>query len=271
MNLRWSWDERTRDLFRWVDPDALGGHRPRPGAPARPGRRRERLEHLAADPALHRVPAARCTTTCAATSSADRWFQGRGRRRPALGRLLLARVRHRRGAAAVLAAASACSPATTSRRPATSACPLVGVGLFYRHGYFRQELNADGWQQERYPDPRPPRDGRCTRSTACASRVDLAGTPLDARRSGGPTSGRVRLYLLDADVEENDADDRARHRPPLRRRHRAPAAPGDPARHRRRAGARGRSARTPRCSTPTRATPASSASSASAGSSSTTG
>src|SRR3954452_24013956 len=22
MNLRWSWDERTRDLFRWVDPDA---------------------------------------------------------------------------------------------------------------------------------------------------------------------------------------------------------------------------------------------------------
>ena len=22
MNLRWSWDERTRDLFRWVDPEA---------------------------------------------------------------------------------------------------------------------------------------------------------------------------------------------------------------------------------------------------------
>ena len=21
MNLRWSWDEQTRDLFRWVDPD----------------------------------------------------------------------------------------------------------------------------------------------------------------------------------------------------------------------------------------------------------
>ena len=29
--------------------------------------------------------------------------------------------------------------------------PLVGVSLFYRQGYFRQELNADGWQQERYP------------------------------------------------------------------------------------------------------------------------
>src|SRR5207245_7038533 len=30
MNLRWSWDERTRDLFRWVDPDAweVGHHDP---------------------------------------------------------------------------------------------------------------------------------------------------------------------------------------------------------------------------------------------------
>jgi len=30
--------------------------------------------------------------------------------------------------------------------------PLVGVGLLYRFGYFRQSLNADGWQQEHYPE-----------------------------------------------------------------------------------------------------------------------
>ena len=29
--------------------------------------------------------------------------------------------------------------------------PLVGVGLLYREGYFRQRLNADGWQTEEYP------------------------------------------------------------------------------------------------------------------------
>ena len=29
--------------------------------------------------------------------------------------------------------------------------PLVGVGLLYQGGYFRQYLNPDGWQQERYP------------------------------------------------------------------------------------------------------------------------
>src|ERR1022692_2130159 len=30
--------------------------------------------------------------------------------------------------------------------------PLVGVGLMYREGYFRQYLNVDGWQPERYPE-----------------------------------------------------------------------------------------------------------------------
>ncbi len=29
--------------------------------------------------------------------------------------------------------------------------PLVGVGIVYQEGYFRQYLNVDGWQQERYP------------------------------------------------------------------------------------------------------------------------
>jgi glycogen phosphorylase len=30
--------------------------------------------------------------------------------------------------------------------------PLVGIGLLYQEGYFQQYLNADGWQQEMYPD-----------------------------------------------------------------------------------------------------------------------
>src|SRR5215475_713425 len=29
--------------------------------------------------------------------------------------------------------------------------PLIGLGLLYQQGYFRQVLNPDGWQQERYP------------------------------------------------------------------------------------------------------------------------
>ena len=29
--------------------------------------------------------------------------------------------------------------------------PIIGVGLLYKHGYFKQSLSADGWQQETYP------------------------------------------------------------------------------------------------------------------------
>ena len=29
--------------------------------------------------------------------------------------------------------------------------PLVGIGLLYQQGYFRQRLNADGWQLELFP------------------------------------------------------------------------------------------------------------------------
>ena len=29
--------------------------------------------------------------------------------------------------------------------------PIIGVGLLYRHGYFKQSLSREGWQQETYP------------------------------------------------------------------------------------------------------------------------
>ena len=85
--------------------------------------------------------------------------------------------------------------------------PLVGVGLLYRHGYFRQSLNLDGWQEERYPllDPHvmalSPVEG-------VRISVDLAGAPLVAQVWRADV-GRVPLFFLDADVEENDPDMRS--------------------------------------------------------------
>src|SRR5687768_12327479 len=51
MNLRWAWDERTRDIFRWVDPDAWeeGRHDPVRLLAEVP---RARLAELEADPAF---------------------------------------------------------------------------------------------------------------------------------------------------------------------------------------------------------------------------
>ena len=91
------------------------------------------------------------------------------------------------------------------------ALPLVGVGLLYRNGYFRQTIDADGHQEHRYPD------------------YDLARLPLTRAlgREGDPLTvtvelpgrdvkvdvwlvqvGRVPVLLLDTDNPVNDPADR---------------------------------------------------------------
>jgi starch phosphorylase len=91
------------------------------------------------------------------------------------------------------------------------ALPLVGVGLLYRNGYFRQTIDADGHQEHRYPD------------------YDLTRLPLARAlgREGDPLTvsvelpgrdvkvdvwtvqvGRVPVLLLDTDNPVNDPADR---------------------------------------------------------------
>jgi starch phosphorylase len=91
------------------------------------------------------------------------------------------------------------------------AIPLVGIGLFYGQGYFRQRLDRDGWQQEEYLE------------------TDVTQLPLEAAigKNGRPVMiridtrtgaihakvwrvavGRCDLFLLDSDVEENAPEDR---------------------------------------------------------------
>lgn len=88
--------------------------------------------------------------------------------------------------------------------------PIVGVGLLYQKGYFRQYLNIDGWQQESYAES------------------DFHNAPIELvrKKSGRPltvsveypgrrvlaqiwcvTVGRVKLYLLDTNVPENSPTD----------------------------------------------------------------
>ncbi len=83
--------------------------------------------------------------------------------------------------------------------------PLVGVGLFYRNGYFRQQLDSSDWQTERYPenDPRllPLHEEA---ATAVVELPDESGAFHDVRvRVWRAQVGRVPLYLLDTDVDGN--------------------------------------------------------------------
>jgi glycogen phosphorylase len=89
--------------------------------------------------------------------------------------------------------------------------PLTGVGLLYQGGYFRQYLNADGWQQETYPindfhnlPIQPLEEGP---GKALTVHIDFPGRRLAARIWKAQV-GRVPLYLLDTNVPENTPDDR---------------------------------------------------------------
>jgi len=84
--------------------------------------------------------------------------------------------------------------------------PLVAVGLLYQQGYFRQVLNPDGWQQERYPT-------NDFYTLPIAPVKDAAGLDLKVTVDL-PTGkvyiqvwkinvGRIDLYLLDTNIPEN--------------------------------------------------------------------
>jgi glycogen phosphorylase len=91
------------------------------------------------------------------------------------------------------------------------AIPLVGVGLFYGQGYFRQRLDRDGWQQEEYLETDPTQ-------LPLEAAIGKNGRPVVVQietRSGSIHAkvwrvevGRCDLFLLDSDVEDNTPDDR---------------------------------------------------------------
>jgi len=89
--------------------------------------------------------------------------------------------------------------------------PLVGVGLLYREGYFRQYLNPEGWQQEYYPDNdffnMPVSLVREPKGKALTIAVPYPAGPVKAQ-IWQVAVGRVTLYMLDANIDENRPEDR---------------------------------------------------------------
>jgi starch phosphorylase len=91
------------------------------------------------------------------------------------------------------------------------ALPLVGVGLMYRKGYFRQTIDADGHQEHAYPDyelSRLPLQRALDRlGEPLTVSVPLPGRDLYAAVWVAQV-GRVPVLLLDTDVPDNDDSDR---------------------------------------------------------------
>jgi len=89
--------------------------------------------------------------------------------------------------------------------------PLVGIGLFYGQGYFRQRLDRSGWQQEEYLETDV---NQLPMETAIGANGSPVVVQIDTR-SGTIRAkvwrvkvGRRDLLLLDSDVDGNTPDDR---------------------------------------------------------------
>jgi starch phosphorylase len=88
--------------------------------------------------------------------------------------------------------------------------PLVGVGLLYQEGYFRQYLNSDGWQQELYPENdfynMPIQLEQREDGTPLTVQVDYPGRKVTAQVWRAQV-GRVPLFLLDTNILVNSQQD----------------------------------------------------------------
>ena len=205
-NLRWSWHSPTRELFRWADADMweeaggnpvalLGGLSP------------ARVAQLTRDAAFL-AELAEGRAELGRYLSQPRWAQSQ---RPAPPRVayfspefgITSVMQIYSGGLGVLAG-------DHLKAASDLGLDLVGVGLLYRGGYFRQHLDAGGWQQENYPDLNPyslPLH-RLERSGAPAAiEVELQGREVSCQVWRAQV-GRVPLLLLDTDLPVNAPEDR---------------------------------------------------------------
>ncbi|HEU5038666.1 MAG TPA: alpha-glucan family phosphorylase [Nocardioides sp.] len=206
-NLRWSWHPETQDVFAYVDPERWEstGHDPVKllGAVGR-----ARLEELASDPEFLRLLNT-ARESLEAYLTGERWYQRRQGGGEDLPRAI-AYFSPEFGITAVLPQYSGGLGILAGdhlKAASDLGVPILGVGLLYRHGYFKQSLSREGWQQETYPvlDPdglpisllREENGARATISIALPDGPDLLA------RVWVVSVGRVPLLMLDTDVEGN--------------------------------------------------------------------
>ncbi len=203
LNLRWAWENRAQAVFRAVDAEAWEASGHDPLALFRMVGQ-DRLDALGVDAGfLDLLHAAH--DDLRHHLETDLWFQQGDHRlqgvayfSPEFG--IAEALPQYSGGLGVLAG-------DHLKAASGLGVPLVGVGLLYRQGYFRQGLAADGWQEQRYvnQDPHAMALIPCEDTTVT---VDQAGRPLLARVWQAQV-GRVPLLLLDTHTDGNDEESQA--------------------------------------------------------------
>ncbi len=209
-NLRWSWHPPTQDLFAQLDPQAWerSGHDP---VRLLGEISTARLAELAAD-AETVVTVRELADDLAGYLGEPRWYQNE-REDDATLPAAIGYFSMEFGVSEVLPNYSGGLGVLAGdhlKAASDLGVPLIGVGLLYRSGYFRQSLSLDGWQLEHYPvlDPQglPLRLLTGSAGIPVHVEVSMCGGRVLKARIWQAAVGRVPLLLLDSDIEDNDPE-----------------------------------------------------------------
>ena len=205
-NLRWSWDYDSWTLFQRLDPELWDatGHNP----VSMLGRISQHRLQAAVDDGAFRSQLDRVTVSFNDyMSDKDTWYaRNHGDVDPApiiayfsMEFGITESLKNYSGGLGILSGDHLKSASDLG-------LPLVGVGLLYQEGYFQQYLNADGFQQESYPlndyANLPVSLARYEDGTPIKITVPMVNRNLYAI-IWKVQVGRVPLFLLDSNVEEN--------------------------------------------------------------------
>jgi starch phosphorylase len=209
-NLFWAWSPLVRELFVRIDPDL---HEAVHGNPIELLSRvsQKRLDELGKDDAfLEHLEAA--WSTFQSYMSREGWFK---KTFPAAKDASLAYFSMEYGIHESLPIYSGGLGVLAGDHLKTASdlgLPLSGVGLAYAEGYFRQVLSDDGWQGERYPINDWTRLPVLPVLDQSGKRLKISVTYPERQvvaQIWRVQVGRVPLFLLDANLEENLPVDRS--------------------------------------------------------------
>ena len=208
-DLWWTWNTQAREVFRTIDYPTWRqtAHNPVRMLRILPA---EILARRAADPAFLRLYDAAIEALDRARSAHDTWWQHRF---PSLtGPIAYFSAEFAlHQSLPIYAGGLGVLAGDHCKEASDLGIPLIGVGFMYPQGYFHQTVSPEGWQQEVYErlnwgdapiEPAITSDGKpCIVAVPLGNRTVLVSV-------WRVRLGRVKLYLLDTDLEENAPWDR---------------------------------------------------------------
>jgi len=209
-NLWWSWQPKARDLFRALDYPLwrASGHNP---VKLLRDINADKLQAAAGDPAFIARYDAVLAAFDADMSGVKTWFYTRylGQMSEPIAYFSAEYAIH--NSLPIYAGGLGILSGDICKEVSDLGMPMVAVGFMYPQGYFHQHISPDGWQEEIYQqlnfDEAPVNPVFASGQSRSLAQVDLDGRLVHIG-AWLVRLGRVNLYLLDTNIEENAPQDR---------------------------------------------------------------